>query len=338
MSHLFIRALKGEPVERFPVWLMRQAGRYMPQYRELRKKVSSFLEFCSNVKLATEVTLLPQHLLGVDALILFSDILVPLIPLGIEVKFVPGEGPLLNAPSPEGWKPFNPDEVSYVYETIREVKKLSDLPLIGFAGAPFTLGAYIVEGKTSRDFKEIRKLYHSDRETFDATMTKLVEMLKIYLTHQVKAGVDAVQLFDSWAYTMSPSMFEYYANKHLRKLFEYLKEEFPSTPVIYFFRGSGHLYPAAKRLPVDALSIDWTLELEKALREIPDKALQGNMDPTILYADEETVVKETRKLLNTVALHRKSRYVFNLGHGLAPDMELQKVKLLVETVKGFKLS
>ncbi len=332
----FLDALKGKEVERFPVWLMRQAGRYMPEYQNLRAKARDFLDFCSNVELATEVTLLPERLLGVDALILFSDILVPLQPLGIEVEFLPGEGPLLKSPPLEEWKAFEPSEVEYVFETVRRVKNRSELPLIGFAGAPFTLGAYILEGKTAREFREIRKTFYRDKRRWHLLMEKLTDMLITYLSQQVKAGADALQLFDSWAYLMSPEMFSEYL-PHLKRLVSSLKKLHPEVPVIYFFRGSGHLYPLAKEIPADGFSIDWTLPMEVALREFPNRAIQGNLDPAVLYSDKETIKGEVEKLLQKVAKDRKTLYVFNLGHGLAPDMEFEKVKFLVEVVKRFSL-
>ena len=315
---------------------MRQAGRYMPQYRELRKRARDFIAFCSNVELAVEVTLLPERLLSVDALILFSDILVPLIPLGIEVKFEEGKGPLLKAPPLEEWKTFKPEEVGFVFETINEVKRRSSLPLIGFSGAPFTLLAYILEGKTSREFKEIRKLYYSDRELFRNYLKSLTQMLKTYLEKQIEAGADAVQIFDSWSFIASPQMFEEYL-PHLEELIKHLKGRFPNTPIIYFFKGSGHLWEKAIKLSADAFSIDWTLPIDKALSVFKKRALQGNLDPTILYADKKTIEEEVLKLLREVSKNRKTLYVFNLGHGLMPDMELEKVKHLVEVVKNFKL-
>ncbi len=332
---LFLKALRGEPLERFPVWLMRQAGRYMPQYRELRKRAKDFLDFCSNVELAVEVTLLPEKVLGIDALILFSDILVPLKPLGVEVKFSPFEGPLLKAPPLDEWKEFDPKGVGFVFETVRRVKRRSNLPLIGFSGAPFTLGAYILEGKTSKDFKEIRKLFYSDRKRFHLLMEKLSRMVVEYLSAQIEAGADAVQLFDSWAYVMSPEMFKEYT-PHLKFIADGLKARF-DVPLIYFFRGSGFLYKEAFKLPFDAFSIDWSLPIEVALKELSGRAVQGNLDPTVLYAPDEVIKNEAIKLLQKVAKDRKTLYVFNLGHGLAPDMELNKVKLLVDTVKNFSL-
>jgi uroporphyrinogen decarboxylase len=331
---LFLKALRGERIERFPVWLMRQAGRYMPEYRTLRSKAKDFLDFCSNVELATEVTLLPEKILGIDALILFSDILVPLLPLGIEVKFVPGEGPVLKAPPLEEWKEFEPSKVDYVFETVRRVKRKSNLPLIGFCGAPFTLGAYILEGKTAREFKEIRKTYYGNKKFFHTLMGKLSDVLIPYLENQIEAGVDAVQIFDSWANVMSPEMFEEY-KPFLVKIAEGLKAKYPDIPIIYFFRGSGALFEYAKDLPFDTLSVDWTLQIERALREAPNKAIQGNLDPTILYASEDTIEKTVKGFLQRVAKIRKTLYVFNLGHGLAPDMDVQKVKKLVEAVKSF---
>ena len=331
---LFLASLRGEKIERFPVWLMRQAGRYMKDYRRLRSKVNSFLEFCSNVDLAVEVTLLPERVLGVDALILFSDILVPLQSLGVKVEFTPK--PVLTSPPIEGLKEFDPSAVEFVFETVRRVKRKSDLPLIGFAGAPFTLGAYIVEEQTSREFLKIRKLYHSDRERFHLLMEKLTEMTEEYLSLQISAGADAVQLFDSWAFVLSPSAFKEYSI-HLQRLFTNLKRKHPRVPLIYFFRGSGHLFELAKELPVDALSVDWTLDIEKPLRELSDKALQGNLDPALLYADKGVIEKAVKNFLQKVAEYRKTLYVFNLGHGLSPDMEEEKVKFLVEVVKSFGL-
>ncbi len=331
---LFLKALRGEPVERFPVWLMRQAGRYMPQYRRLRQKAKDFLSFCADVKLASEVTLLPEKLLGVDALILFSDILVPLQPLGIKVHFETGKGPTLETPPVEKWMEFNPSEVEYVYETVKVVKGKSSLPLIGFAGAPFTLAAYVVEGKTSRDFKEILKLYYTDRGRFFQILEKLTDTVLKHLLYQIEAGADAVQLFDSWAYVMSPEIFKVY-KPLLEKIHKGLKEKYPTVPVIYFFRG-GHLFGLAKELPFEALSVDWTVELSEALDQFTG-AVQGNLAPHALFADKETIKREAIKVLKTAASRRKSGYVFNLGHGLMPDMEPEKVKFLVDTVRNFKL-
>jgi uroporphyrinogen decarboxylase len=306
----------------------------MPQYREIRKRAKNFVELCLTPELAVEITLLPEKLLGVDALILFSDILVPLIPMGIEVEFKEGEGPLLRAPSVDSWREFDPQGIKEVFETIRGVKRRSELPLIGFSGAPFTLAAYVFEGKTAREYREIRKLFYGERKTFHKALEKLTDALAKYLIRQVEAGADALQIFDSWAGVMSPETFEEY-RPHLESLIERVKEKHPAVPIIYFFRG-GHLFELAKTLPADALSVDWTTDLDKALRET-DRTLQGNLDPSVLYADDETIRREVLKLLSRVAAVRNTNYVFNLGHGLAPDMELKKVKLLVETVKSFRL-
>ncbi|NPB05874.1 MAG: uroporphyrinogen decarboxylase, partial [Aquificae bacterium] len=332
-SSLFLRALRGEPVERFPVWLMRQAGRYMPEYRALRSKVKNFWELCSTVELAVEVTLLPERLLGVDALILFSDILVPLKALGFGVRFEEGKGPLLEVPPPSEWRRFDPSEVSFVFETVKGVKKRSSLPLIGFGGAPFTLAAYAFEGKTSREFKEVRKVLHGNPKLFDLVMEKLTEMSVEYLSEQVKAGADALQLFDSWAFVLSPEAFGRYS-RWLRELALELKRRHPETPVIYFFRGSGHLYRKAFELPFDAFSIDWTLDLETALRAVGGAALQGNLDPALLFAPEEVLKEETLKVLEAAARKRKTKFVFNLGHGIWPETDPAKVRFLVEVVKG----
>ncbi len=314
---------------------MRQAGRYMPQYRELRERERDFLSFCKNVELASKASLLPVELLGVDAVIIFSDILVPLEPMGVRVEFLEGEGPRLEWDGNlKGLRKISFSQVEFVGEIIRKVKaQVRDLPVIGFCGAPFTLMAYMLEGGSSRDFKKT-KLFLWLSEDYKGLMPLLVENLVEYLLGQVKAGADLLQVFDSWAMHLSYEDFEEYAKLYLKTLFEEIKKH-TDKPIIYFFRGSGSFLKALESLPVDALSVDWTVDMVSAMRE-SSKAFQGNLDPAVLYCDEETLQRKALELL--LCIPRKTRYVFNLGHGLMPDMELEKVKLLVETVKGYKLS
>ncbi len=335
-NDLFLKALRKEPVERFPVWLMRQAGRYMPEYRELRSKTGDFLSFCKDVDLAVKVSLLPLELLGVDAVIIFSDILVPLEPLGVKVEFVEGEGPKLEwSGKVSDLKDYDPEENSYVYEVIRGVKKSQDeVPVIGFAGAPFTLASYMIEGRSSRDFRKA-KLFMWEREyDFQRLMEGLTEVVYRYLSAQIRAGADAVQIFDSWAGHLSRGDYEEMVFPHVARLIERLKSE-SEVPVIYFFKGSSSFMDLATKTEADALSVDWSVDLSvEAVRT--EKVLQGNLEPTTLYAGEETIKFKTLELLRSIP--RKTGYVFNLGHGLAPDMEFEKVKLLVDTVKSFRIS
>lgn len=314
---------------------MRQAGRYMPQYRELREKERDFLSFCKNVDLASKVSLLPVELLQVDAVIIFSDILVPLEPMGVKVEFLEGEGPRLEWDgSVKSLKKISFSQVEFVGEVIRRVKaQVKDVPVIGFSGAPFTLMSYMVEGRSSKDFKKT-KLFMWTSEQYADLMKLLCENLLEYLLGQIRAGADLLQVFDSWAMHLSYEDFEEYVYTYLKPFFEELKKH-TDKPVIYFFRGSGSFLRALENLPVDALSVDWTVDMVSAMKE-SSKAFQGNLDPALLYCDEESLQKKTLEFLRCIP--RKTKYVFNLGHGLMPDMELSKVKLLVDTVKGYRLS
>ncbi|MCI4458279.1 MAG: uroporphyrinogen decarboxylase [Thermocrinis sp.] len=334
LKMLLLKSLSGERIERFPVWLMRQAGRYMPQYRELRAKEKDFLSFCKNVELAVKVSLLPLELLDVDAIIIFSDILVPLEPMGINVRFEEGEGPHLEWDgSVKALRKITSKDTEFVNEIIKEVKRTQDrVPVIGFCGAPWTLFAYAVEGKGKADFKKAKLFMWERREEYLEFLRLLSENLVEYLKGQVKAGADLVQVFDSWLMHMPYEDLKEYAGL-LKAFFERLKREL-RVPVIYFYRGSGEYLELLRHVPVDAFSVDWTVDMFSWM-EKEDRAFQGNMDPSILYCAEDVIQRKVLEFLKRVP--RKTKYVFNLGHGLSPDMELEKVKLLVDTVKGYKV-
>ena len=334
-NDLILRAIRKEPIERFPLWLMRQAGRYMREYRDLRAREEDFLSFCRNVDLAVEVSLLPLKLLSVDAVIIFSDILVPLEALGVRVEFLEGEGPRLEwSGKISDLKKYDPEENAFVYEIIRRVKRAQDeVPVIGFAGAPFTLLSYLIEGGSGGDFRKT-KIFMWEREfDFKRLMEMLTDVVFQYLSRQIEAGADIIQIFDSWAMHLGRSDYEELVLPYISELMGRLKERF-DTPVIYFFRGSSSFIDLLRDTEADVLSVDWSVDLSlEALRT--EKVLQGNLEPAVLYADKETIRFKTLELLRSIP--RKTGYVFNLGHGLAPDMEFEKVKLLVETVKSFKL-
>ena len=315
---------------------MRQAGRYMPQYREIRNKVKNFLELCKNVELATEISLLPLKLLGVDAIIIFSDILVPLEALGIRVDFAEGEGPKLCwSGKISDLKKYDPSQNSYVYEIIKKVKEVQDeVPVIGFAGAPFTLLSYLIEGGTSKDFKRTKLFMWEKPKEYKKLMDILTETVLAYLKKQVEAGADVLQVFDSWVNNLSFEDYSEYVYPYVNYLISELKD-FSDTPVIYFFRGSASFIDLAVDYRADALSVDWSVDIPE-LFKIYDKGFQGNLEPTVLYADEEVIREKTLGLLKRIPV--KTKYVFNLGHGLAPDMDLKKVKYLVKTVKSFHLT
>ncbi len=334
-NDLILRAIRKEPIERFPLWLMRQAGRYMREYRDLRAREEDFLSFCKNVDLAVEVSLLPLKLLSVDAVIIFSDILVPIEALGVRVEFLEGEGPRLEwSGKISDLKKYDPEENAFVYEIIRRVKRAQDeVPVIGFAGAPFTLLSYLIEGGSGGDFRKT-KIFMWEREfDFKRLMEMLTDVVFQYLSRQIEAGADIIQIFDSWAMHLGRSDYEELVLPYISELMGRLKERF-DTPVIYFFRGSSSFIDLLRDTEADVLSVDWSVDLSlEALRT--EKVLQGNLEPAVLYADKETIRFKTLELLRSIP--RKTGYVFNLGHGLAPDMEFEKVKLLVETVKSFKL-
>ena len=335
-NDLLLRSLRKEPIERYPVWLMRQAGRYMPQYREIRRRVNNFLDLCKNVELATEISLLPLRLLGVDAVIIFSDILVPLEAMGVGVSFEEGEGPKLTWNGKyESLKPYRPEENAYVYEVIKRVKSLqNEVPVIGFSGAPFTLLAYLVEGGASREFRKTKLFMWENPKDFKKLMEMITEALIVYLREQINAGADVIQIFDSWVNNLSAEDYDEYVYPFTNYLISEVKS-FSDVPVIYFFRGSASFFESAIDYPADALSLDWSVDIAEAFK-YTDKALQGNLEPTVLYAKEETIKEKTLHLLKKIPVN--TGYVFNLGHGLQPDMEFKKVKLLVDTVKSYLLT
>ncbi len=332
---LLLRAIHQNPIERFPVWLMRQAGRYMKEYRELREKEKDFLSLCKNVDLSVKISLLPLELLDVDAIIIFSDILVPLEGLGLTVRFVEGEGPSVEWDGKVGsLKKYDPESNSFVYQIIqRVIGEQQEVPVIGFAGAPFTLASYMIEGGASRDFLRT-KLFMWEREyDFGRLMEILTDTIYDYLSAQIEAGCHVVQIFDSWAGALSRSDYEYHVYQYTDHLIGRMKEKY-DIPVIYFFRNSSSFMDFALNLRADVLSLDWSVDISEVSLKT-DKVLQGNLEPAVLYAEEETLKLKTLELLRSVP--RKTGYIFNLGHGLAPDMDFNKVKLLVDTVKNYNI-
>ena len=333
MNDLILRSLRKERIERFPVWLMRQAGRYMKEYRALREKEKDFLSFCKNVPLAVKASLLPLELLQVDAIIIFSDILVPLEPMGVKVEFLEGAGPnVVWDGDVRSLKKISYNDTQFVNEIVRDVKSLQkEVPVIGFCGAPFTLLSYMVEGSSSKDSKRA-KLFMWENADYLKLMELIVDNLVEYLKGQVKAGADLIQVFDSWAMHLSYLDFSKYAREILSVFFEKLRREI-SVPIIYFYRGSGSFLKEVYHLPIDAVSVDWTVDMVGEMSRT-DKVFQGNLDPYVLYSSKENVQKKVLELIGSVP--RRTGYIFNLGHGLMPDMEFEKVKLLVDTVKSLR--
>jgi uroporphyrinogen decarboxylase len=331
----FLRALRGEPVDTTPIWIMRQAGRYLPEYRATRAKAGSFLTLCKTPELACEVTIQPIERLGVDAAILFSDILIPLEKMGIPLTFEEGEGPrlvpvrdqagisALRVPDPDA-------ELSYVMEAIRLLRRALDgkVPLIGFGGAPFTLLTYVVEGQTGKQFADTKRLLFTAPEAAHELLGKITDTTIAYLSAQIRAGAQVVQLFDSWVGQLAPEDFREFAAPYVKKTIDALKPL--GAPIIYFANDGAMLLEDAATLGADALGIDWRVPLDKArARTGPNVTLQGNLDPCVLFSTPQVIERRAADVLRRAGA---TRHVFNLGHGILPPTPPEHAEALVEIV------
>jgi uroporphyrinogen decarboxylase len=336
-ADLFLRACRREPVERTPVWMMRQAGRYLPEYRALREKAGDFVTLCKTPDLAAEVTLQPVHRLGVDAAILFSDILVPAEPMGIGMTFNPGprlSPPVRTAADVDRLRVYEPEaEVPYVFEAIRLVTRTLEgrVPLIGFAAAPFTLAAYLVEGGGSQGFEHWRTLLHGEPALAHRLLDKVGEVTERYLEAQVRAGAQAIQVFDSWAGLAGRADWRGFSLPYVQRLVARLRPS--GVPLIYFGLNAAHLYEDIRETGVDVVGVDWRTELAEASRRLgPSFALQGNLDPTVLLTPPERIAAKAREVLASGA--SAPGHIFNLGHGILPQTPVENAVALIETVRG----
>ena len=334
-EYTFLNACWGQPTEYTPVWLMRQAGRYLPEYMRVRSKCT-FLELCKTPELAAEVTIQPIDYLGADAAIMFSDILTPVEPMGMKLDFVPGpvfEHPIRSMADVNALRiPEMEADVPYVLETIRILRRELDgrVPLIGFGGAPFTLACYMVEGKGSKDFAHIKKMMYGAPEVYAALMEKITEMDRQYLNAQIAAGAQAIQIFDTWGGVVSPVDYERYILPYTTKLINGLNRQ--GIPIIHFVKGSGTMLDLVKRAGADVVGLDWHLGLDKARAILGDKvAVQGNLDPTVLYAPDAHIEAEVQRILIENA--NRPGHIFNLGHGILPNVAPEKAKFMVECVQ-----
>jgi uroporphyrinogen decarboxylase len=317
---------------------MRQAGRYMKEYRNLRKKYS-FLEMCKKPELAAEVTLQPLQTLNVDAAIIFSDILIPLEPMGVGFEFAKGEGPVFHRPireikDVERLKIMKPEEdTPFLMEAIRIVRKELEgkVPLIGFSGAPFTLASYIIEGGHSKNYLLTKSLMYQERSTWNGLMEKLSEVLIRYLNAQVQAGVQAIQVFDSWVGCLSPADYEEYVLPYSKKVLNGLRK---SVPAIHFGTSTSTLLPLMKRAGGDVIGVDWRVDLGEAWKRIGyDVGIQGNLDPVVLFGSINLIKKEVRRILHQA--QGRPGHIFNLGHGILPDTPVENVAALVDMVHEY---
>ena len=337
-NDLILRTLKGEDTERAPVWLMRQAGRILPEYRAIRERVKDFKELIKNPELAAEITLQPIDRLDVDAAIIFSDILVIPEAMGLDYEMVEKKGPffpttLKNEGDLDKLHICNPEEdLAYTLDAIRLAKRELDgrVPLIGFSGAPWTLFAYMVEGTGGKTFSTARKALYVNPEFSHRLMDMISQSVTAYLKAQIAAGANLVQLFDSWAGILSPQQYQQFALPYIERICNEIKE----VPVIVFAKGANYALTELSKLPCEALGVDWNVEPADARKAAgPDKILQGNLDPCALYASYDQIRAFTRAML---ADFGHTRHIANLGHGVYPDTDPEKVKCFVDAVKESK--
>jgi uroporphyrinogen decarboxylase len=331
----FMRACRREPVPYTPIWLMRQAGRYMKEYAQVRARMS-FLELCKTPSLAAEVTVTAAERLGVDAAIIFADILLIIEPMGLQLEFSKGEGPVIHNPVRGAAdvdklrEVENVEALSFVYEAIRTTRAAlrENLPLIGFAGAPFTLASYIVEGGASKNYVHTKTLMYNDSGAWRAMMSLISRALVKYLNAQIEAGAQAVQLFDSWVGALSPDDYREYVLPYTRSVISGIT---PGTPVIHFGTGTSALLELMREAGGDVIGLDWRVRLDEGWNQIGhDVAVMGNLDPVTLFANQDHLRAQAQTILEQAA--GRPGHIFNLGHGILPETPVENVIALVEAV------
>lgn len=336
-NDLFLRACRRQDVERTPIWIMRQAGRYLPEYRAVRAK-ADFLTMCKTPELAAEVTLQPIDIIGVDAAIIFSDILVIPEAMGMHLEMHEGKGPIFPKPirnAKDANQLMNIDptkELKYVLDAVSLAKKElnSRVPLIGFSGSPWTLLTYMVEGRGSKNFAEVKKMIYNNPALAHKILDKLSGVIADYLSAKIESGCNALQIFDTWGGVLSPHDFFEFSLQYVEKIISGIKRK--DEPVIFFAKGVHHNIDKIANIGADVLGLDWTMDLGKVRKKVGDRvALQGNLDPTVLYGSKNYVHQEVKRVLNSFG--KGSGHVFNLGHGVLPDIAPENVKALVQFVK-----
>jgi uroporphyrinogen decarboxylase len=336
-NDLILKAARGEKTERIPVWLMRQAGRVLPEYRATRAMAKNFIEFVKNPELACEVTIQPVDILGVDAAIIFSDILVIPEAMGLPYQMIESKGPwfektIQTKNDIDVLHIAIADELDYVMKALSLTKKELNnrVPLIGFAGAPWTIFAYMIEGSGSKTFSKAKKFLYTEPDLSHQLLEKITQSTINYLKGQVKSGADMIQLFDSWAGVLAPEQFYEFSLKYISKICDAIQ---PLVPVTVFAKDAHYAIERIAQLNCNTIGLDWTIDPSLARKASGNKTLQGNTDPCLLYANESTIKTETEKMLKAFG---NNNYIANLGHGLYPDLEKEKVKFFVNCIKEFK--
>jgi uroporphyrinogen decarboxylase len=337
MNDTFLKACRGEKVPYTPIWIMRQAGRYLPEYQAVRAEVD-FLTLCKTPELAAKVTLQPVEKLGVDAAILFSDILIAVEAMGMHLEFSDKKGPVLSDPvrTKSGVDrlviPDTEDSMPFVIEAIRILRAQLKVPLIGFSGAPFTLATYMIEGGSSKNFLNTKRMMFQNPGLFSLLMDKITMTVISYLTSQIRAGAQAVQLFDTWAGTLAPDDYREFVLPHVKRAVAELKKE--GVPVIYFANECAALLKEIRKVAADVIGIDWRIDLKDAVRGLGKKfAVQGNLDPCALFLPREKMEDKVKDILWKGEFAKG--HIFNLGHGILPESPVENAMALVEAVHRF---
>lgn len=334
---IFIDACFGKKTPYTPVWMMRQAGRYLPEYRAVRESAGGFLGLCRDYKKASEVTIQPVEILGVDAAILFSDILVLPMEMGLELEFIAGKGPVFHNPvlTKEDVKKLDVNSaiksLSYVYDTVKLTRDNlpKDKALIGFAGAPWTVATYMIEGGSTKTYNICKKMLYTDPELLHEILAKVTEATKLYLEEQIKAGANAIQIFDSWASALERDVYLQFGWKYILEIVDYLKAKYPEIPIIAFPKGIGS-YLDSIGGNFDVFGVSWDTPLRTARIKLSDRyTLQGNMEPCRLYS-KETIKSSVIKILNIMDGYP---HIFNLGHGILPDVPVENAKYFIKLVQ-----
>lgn len=339
---LFMRALRREPVHRTPVWVMRQAGRYLPEYRKTREKAGDFLSLCKNPELACEVTLQPLKRYELDAAILFSDILTIPDAMGLGLYFSEGEGPCFSHPINTVQSirdlvvPLIPERLDYVFNAARLIRKEmpAELPLLGFSGSPWTLACYMVEGGSSKDYKKIIRLIYSEPEAAHLLLEKLAQSVSAYLIEQAKAGVNALMIFDTWGGILTPIHYQKFSLDYMHQIIAEIKRFNPEIPVILFTKGGGQWLEKMAKTGCDALGLDWTCDLGEARLRVGEQvALQGNLDPVVLLSSPDKIRQEVLDVLKNYG--KGTGHLFNLGHGITPDVPPDHLAVMIDAVHEY---
>lgn len=343
MTHRFLAALHRQPVDRTPVWLMRQAGRYLPEYRQIRAQIKDFMSLCKNPELACEVTMQPTRRFALDAAIVFSDILTIPDAMGLGLRFVENEGPCFDRPvqTREAIVALPQVDVDnqlhYVMDTIARCKTAlaGKLPLIGFSGSPWTLACYMVQGGSSKDFARIKQWLYQDPQALHLLLQKLASTVSDYLLAQIKAGADAVMLFDTWGGILTPIAYQQFSLHYMRQIIENIRKVYV-TPIIMFTKNAGQWLEVMADSGCDAIGVDWTTDIGVARQRVGSKvALQGNMDPTVLLSTPQRVQEEVKSILQQYG--SGPGHIFNLGHGILQQTPPENVAAMIEAVQAYGL-